>query len=68
VQLVAKNEVFKSEVTTRSQAGKNAAEQDENELKHPAGKHPRLATSRSGEVDGVLPPFTHESAASKAAA
>jgi hypothetical protein len=37
LELVAENEVFKRDVTTRSDAGKKTADQEAEERKHPAG-------------------------------
>jgi hypothetical protein len=37
VKLVAEYKVFKGDVTTGPEAGKNATKHDEDDLKHPAG-------------------------------
>jgi hypothetical protein len=57
LQLVAENQVLKGEATARAEAGEDSTKQEDQKLKHPAGYQSAAATSYSGEMDGVLPPF-----------
>ena len=56
VELVAENEVLKGHITTGAEAGKQTAEEQGDEMKHPAGYHPVPQWAAGSNWTAFFPP------------